>query len=124
MTDIRLQWYNMILSVEIVEKCARRVFCKEILLQKIGEYKISTHINHTHVLDELSDNVKKLDSRCNPDGLSLLSALQDQSFKNVQALKFITEQLYLMTLNKLQYESEFMIFASLLYSCSPQEYWL
>ena len=48
--------------------------------------------------------------------------MQEESNKYFNSIKFIYEQLNLMTQNKLDYFIEMMIFPSLLYNCSPKEY--
>ena len=46
----------------------------------------------------------------------------EESNKHFNSIKFIYEQLNLMTQNKLDYSPEMMIFSSLLYTCSPKRY--
>ena len=53
--------------------------------------------------------------------LSLLSLIQDESYKYFSLLKFISDQLHLMTC-RLEYIAELLIFSSLFYNCSPQGY--
>ena len=53
--------------------------------------------------------------------MSFLLLLQEESIKYYSAIKFIYEQINLMTLNKFNYSTE-MIFSSLLYNCSPTGY--
>ena len=52
--------------------------------------------------------------------MSFLLLLQEESNKYYSAIKLIYEQINLMTLNKLNYSTEIMIFSSLLYNCSPR----
>ena len=54
--------------------------------------------------------------------MSFLLLLQEESNKYHGAIKFIYEQINLMTLNKFNYSTEMMIFSSLLYNCSPTGY--
>ena len=51
--------------------------------------------------------------------MSFLLLLQEESNKYYSAIKFIYEQINLMTLSKFSYSTEMMIFSSLLYNCSP-----
>ena len=54
--------------------------------------------------------------------ISLLTVLQDQTFKHTNALKFVCEQLFLMTLDKFAYSPDLLVFSSLLHSFSPTTY--
>lgn len=128
-------YLTLVQSFEIESSCAIHVTYKDVRLEKIGKYKIPSHFNDTNVLEEVLNNMKLLDPNEHLNNsakptyisvlqivISLLTMIQDQSFKFSHAVKFITEQLYLMTLNRLQYSPDLMIFSSLLYSCSPQGY--
>ena len=52
---------------------------------------------------------------------SFLLLVQEESNKHFNSIKFLYEQLSLMTQNKLDYSTE-MIFSSLLYNCYPKGY--
>ena len=53
--------------------------------------------------------------------MSFLQLVQEESNKHFNSIKFIYEQLNLMTQNKFDYSSE-IIFSLLLYNCSPKVY--
>ena len=54
--------------------------------------------------------------------MSFLLLVQEESNKHFNSIKFIYEQLNLMTQNKFDYSTEMLIFSSLLYNCSPKGY--
>ena len=54
--------------------------------------------------------------------MSFLLLLQEESNKYYSAIKFICEQINLITLNNFNFSTEMMIFSSLLYNCSPTGY--
>ena len=54
--------------------------------------------------------------------MSFLLLLQEETNRYNSAIKFIYEQINLMTLNKFNYSTEIMIISSLLYNCSPTRY--
>lgn len=124
---------SILFSLVIKPLCAVQVFIGNVEVHKLGQFKIPSTINDTNILDELLQNLRQFDSESySPNSfsvttviqlvLSLLTLIKDESFQHLASLKFVCEQLYLMTLNKLNYSAEFLIFASLLYHCSPQGY--
>lgn len=124
---------NVKFSVVMKPSCAVHVYLNKVEVTKLGKYKIPNMIADTNTLDELLENLRQFDasvvpetSRCSVDiiqlVLSLLTLIVDESFQYVTTLKFLCEQLYLMTLKKFSYSSEFLIFSSLLYNCSPSGY--
>lgn len=124
---------SILLSVVVKPTCAVQVFLKDAEVHKLGNYKIPSTINDTNSLDEWLQNVRQFDTEnqsansCNPITiiqlvLSLLTIIQNESFQHLATLKVVCEQLYLMTLKKLHYSAEFLIFLSLLCNCSPQGY--
>lgn len=121
------------LSVVIDLELNVNVFINDVEVQRLGDYRIPSTINELHVLEELLTNLRKCDteeSASSPDRvifllqlvISILTFLQEESPKYLNTLKVICEQLHLMTLKKMDYSAEFMIFASLLHNCSPQGY--
>lgn len=124
---------KLIQSLLVKADCKVHAFTGDVQIQKIGDYAVPSSVTDINVLEHLLGKLRTLDTgeqKDNPPSaitviqlvLSFLSLLQDQSFKHIRALKFVCEQLYLMTLTKLNYSSELMVFASLLYHCSPQGY--
>ena len=121
------------LSVAIDQNCAVKVFASEVEMKKVGSYSIPTCINDVDSLGKLLSNLKECNIEKSPSDpgrviillqlvISVLSLIQEHSFKHINTVKVICEQLRLMTLNKLEYSAEFMVFSSLLYNCSPQGY--
>ena len=125
---------NIVRSIVIKENCSLHIYINDVEVHRLGEYKIPDKVNDTNDLDRLLCKLRKTDAReyrvskpCNTSTLihlviSLLSVIKDESFKHFSALKFVCEQLQLMTLNKLEYSSELLIFSSLFYNCSRQGY--
>ena len=120
-------------SVVIKSDCSVFAYVGDAQVQHLGEYKIPSDIHDINDLDLLLNNLRNIDTqnqKTNPDGavtiiqlvISLLSLIQDDSFKHLDTLKFVCEQLYLMTLEKFQYSAELLIFSSLFHNCSPQGY--
>ena len=100
-------------------------------IDKIGDYKIPKHVIDKNSLEILIENMKKMDTeqqQTEPQNMifilkllmSFLLLVQEESNKHFNSTRFIYEQLNLMTLNKFDYSTEMMIFASLLYNCSPK----
>ena len=52
----------------------------------------------------------------------LTTVLQDQTYKHISTLKFVSEQLYLLTLDKYEYSTDLLVLSSLLYNFSPKAY--
>ena len=101
-------------------------------MRTIGDYKIPKHIMDQNTLETFIENMKKIDReqhQTKPQNMipilklvmSFLILIQEESNKHFNSIKFIYEQLNLMTLNKLDYSTE-IIFSSLLYNCSPKGY--
>ena len=101
-------------------------------MRTIGDYKIPKHVMDENTLEILIENMKKIDTeqhQTKPQNMisilklvmSFLLLIQEESNKNFNSIKFIYEQLNLMTQNKLDYSTE-MIFSSSLYNFSPKGY--
>ena len=121
------------LCLVIEPNCKIRVYFNDVEINKIGEYKIPTGISNINSLEDLLQNMRKLDIQEHQSKplsviavlhllLPFFTLLQDQSFKYFHSLKFISEQLHLMTQNKFDYSAEMIIFSSLLSKCSPCGY--
>ena len=121
------------LSVIVDQNCKAQAFVQEVKLQTLGKYKIPEYIKDINTLEELLCKLKC----CDKEGghvssqktifvlqlvISFLNLIKDESFKYFHGLTFICEQIHLMTLNRLEYSSETLIFSSLFYNCSPQGY--
>ena len=124
---------KIVLSLLIKADCKVHAFAGDVEIQKTGDYAVPSSVTDINILEHLLEKLRMLDTHEQKDKppqaitviqlvLSILSLMQDQSFKHLRTLKFVCEQLYLMTLTKFNYSSELMIFASLLYHCSPQGY--
>ena len=92
-------------------------------INKIGDYKIPKHVTDQNSLEILIENMKKMDTeqqQTEPQNrifilklvMSCLLLVQEESNKHANSIKFIYEQLNLMTQNKFDYSTE-MIFSSL-----------
>lgn len=121
------------LSLVIEKDFAVHVFCSGVEINSIGEYTIPTRVTNVNTLEVLLENMKELDpeeAQAKPQNMisvlklisSFLLLVQNESLKYFNAIKFIYEQVNLMTQNKLNYSTEMIMFSSLLYSCSPQGY--
>ena len=97
----------------------------------IGDYKIPKHVMDQNTMEILIENRKKIDTeqhQTKPQNMipmlklvmSFLLLIQEESNKHFYSIKFIYEQLNLMTQNKLDYSTEMMIFSCLLYNWSPK----
>lgn len=95
------------MSLEIASYCAVSVFFKDVKIQDIG------HVININTLEGILGNILQFDIEDFENllqsvlsvvqlVLSLLTTLQIKSFKYRQPLKFITEQVLLMTPNKIQ----------------------
>ena len=121
------------MSLVISDDCSIRAFVHEVEVKKLGNYKIPSKIDNINELEVILNNLRNIDvNNCSTKSdstililqlvISLLTAILDEDYKHFPALKFVCEQLRLMTLKKVVYSSEFTIFSSLLYNCSPQGY--
>lgn len=118
----------------IIDDClAVNTFVDDVEMHRLGNYKTPSHVKDIDSLEELLDNLKKCDTddRVSTPGrvlflmqhvLSLLTILREESSKYKNVLRGMCEQVHLMTLKRMEYSSEFLVFSSLLYSCSPQGY--
>ena len=121
------------MSLVMSDDCSIRAFVHEVEVKKLGNYKIPSKIDNINELEVILNNLRNIDvNNCSTKSdstililqlvISLLTAILDEDYKHFPALKFVCEQLRLMTLKKVEYSSEFTIFSSLLYNCSPQGY--
>ncbi|XP_066958187.1 uncharacterized protein [Macrobrachium rosenbergii] len=125
---------KIILSLMIKNNCAVQAFVQDTEVNRLGDFKIPVEVHDTNTLEKILDNLSRADSykrsskTCNTISviqlaISFLSILlYEPSFKHSTVLKFVCEQLHLMTLNKMDYSSELVIFSSVFYNCSPQGY--
>ena len=111
------------------------MFFRDVEINEIGDYKIPKHGTDQNTLEILIGNMKKNGHRTTanlPQNIIFILKLvmlfllfvQEESNKHFNSIKFIYEQLNLMTQNKLDYPTEMVIFSSLFYNCSPKEYLL
>ena len=130
---LKLPFPKISVSLLIEPDCSVHVFCSDVKMRSIGDYKIPSHINDINLLEDLLVKIRNLDIQEYDSQqktvtailrliISFLALLQDQSYEYFPALKFIQEQLHLMTLKKFVYSTEMMIFSSLLSNCSPCGY--
>ena len=130
---IQSPYPKMILSIVIDSDFAAHVFCNDVEIHRIGEYKITNVVTDINIFEILISNLQKIDieeqqsKRQNDISIlklimSFLLLLQEESNKYSSAIKFIYEQINLMILNKFNYSTEIIIFSSLLYNCSPTGY--
>ena len=93
-------------------------------MRTLGGYKIPKHVMDQNTLEILIENMKKIDTEQHQTKLqnmipilklvmSFLLLIQGESNKHFNSIKFIYEQLNLMTQNNLDYSTEIMIFSSL-----------
>ena len=125
---------KIMLSLKIKNNCTVQAFVQDTEMHRLGDFKIPVEVHDTNTLEKILDNLNRADidksnsENCNSISviqlvISFLSILLDEpSFKHSTVLKFVCEQLHLMTLNKMDYSSELVIFSSILYNCSPQGY--
>ena len=102
-------------------------------MRTVGDYKIPKHVMDQNTLEILIENREKIDTeehQTKPQNMililklvmSFLLLIQEESNKHFNSIKFIYEQLNLLTQNKLDYSREMRIFSSLLYNFSPKGY--
>lgn len=119
-------------SLIIAGNCNIKVFVNDVQVHRLGKYKVPSAINDINDIDILLNHLRMVDAKQNEKRqnsivtviqlvLSLLYLIQDESYKYFSVLKFISEQLHLMTC-KLEYSPELLIFSSLFYNCSPHGY--
>ena len=125
--------HRIFLSLIINADCSVRAYAKGVEVKRLGDYKVPSHVNDTIELEQVLDKLKTVDLALNSKEfpnvilvlqlvISLLTNLLNEDSKYFSAITFICEQLHLMTLKRPDYSSEFVIFSSLLYNCSPQGY--
>ena len=130
---IQSPYPKMTLSIIIDSDFAAHVFCNDVEIHRIGEYKIPNFVTDMNILEILISNLKKMnieEQQSKPQNdisilkliMSFLLLLPEESNEYYSAIKFIYEQINLLTLNKFNYSTEMMIFSSLLYNCSPTGY--
>ena len=121
---IQYPYPKMTLSIVIDSDFTAHVFCNDVKIPRIGEYKIPNFITDINIFEILISNLQKMDieeQQSKPQNdisilkliMSFLLLLQEALNKYYSAIKFIYEQINLMTLNKFNYSTE-MIFSSLL----------
>lgn len=125
---------KIVRSVVIDSNCGIHAYINDVEVKHIGQYKVPLTIHDTNDLDFLLGKLRKTDvqeySTSKPStavtlihlAISLLSVIMDESFLHFHALKFVTEQLQLMTMSRPDYSSELLVLASLFYHCSRPGY--
>ena len=113
-------------------------YVKSVKLTTLGKYrfpmKVDSLLDIAGICDELSSLVSDQNPNLAPNQLdidfilrlnlilSLLIPLQDDSFKFCNIIKFVYEQLHLLTKEKKCYSYDFLLFSSLLYNVSPHAF--
>ena len=113
-------------------------FMKSVKLITLGKYCFPMKVDSLLDIANICDDLLLLISDQNPNLapkqldinfilrlnliLSLLIPLQDDSFKFCNIIKFVYEQLHLLTKGKKCYSYNFLLFSSLLYIVSPHAY--
>ena len=120
---IQYPYSKITLSIVIDSDFSAQVFCNDVEIHRIGEYKIPNFVTDINIFEILISNLQKMDieEQSKPQNnisilkliMSFLLLLQEESNKYYSAIKFIYEQINLMTLNKFNYSTEMMIFSSL-----------
>ena len=101
------------LSLIIEADFAVHVFYRDMEMRTIGDYKIPKHVMDQNSLEILIESMKKIDTeqhQTKPQNmipilklvLSFLLLIQEETNKHFNSIKFIYEQLNLMTQNKLE----------------------
>ena len=92
---------------------------------------IPSHVQDTDTLVVLLNELRKFDrqskSAMSPVAiiqlvLTFLAVIRNQSFKYLTTLQFISEQLHLMTMRKVEYSTDLVVTSSLLCNISPRGY--
>lgn len=125
---------KVVVSLVMSSDCSVTVYVQDTKVSQLGDYKIPSKVTNTNTLEEVLTNLRMCDIEQHiPNSypaitliklvISLLSIIvKNEAFNHVFTLRFVCEQLHLMTLKKYEYSSEFLIFSSLLHNCSPQGY--
>ena len=132
-SSIKSRYPQINLSLIIEADFAVHGFYRDMEMRTIGGYKISKHVTCQNTLEILIENMEKINTeqhQTKPQNIililklvtSFLLLIQEETNKHSNSIKFIYEQLNLMTQNKLLYSTEMMIFSSLLYTCTPKGY--
>ena len=120
---IQYPYSKITLSIVIDSDFSAHVMCNDVEIHRIREYKIPNFVTDINIFEILISNLQKMDieEQSKPQNnisilkliMSFLLLLQEESNKYYSAIKFIYEQINLMTLNKFNYSTEMMIFSSL-----------
>ena len=93
----------------VVHDCSVHAYIEGIAVNKLGNYVLPSNINDTNTLESILDRLKMFDKLNNSSPnifnvlqlvISLLTVLQDQTYKHTNTMKFVCEQLHLLTLDK------------------------
>ena len=126
--------HKIIMSLSIDTTLATTVYFCDSAVTTLGDFKVPTTVHNINevkdVLDQLKECKLKYINKSESDRsilvlkfiLSLLQTITDESLKFFDVVKFVSEQFTLITMKKFQYSNDLLIFASLLYNCSPQCY--
>ena len=117
---IQSPYPKMTLSIVIDSDFAAHVFCNDVEIHRIGEYKIPNFVTVVNIFEILISNIQKVDieeQQSKPQNhisilkliMSFLLLLQEEFNKYYSAIKFIYEQINLMTLNKFRNDIFFII---------------
>ncbi|XP_066966382.1 uncharacterized protein [Macrobrachium rosenbergii] len=120
------------LSLVVHSDCSVAAYVEGVAVNRWGNYVIPSHVYDTNILELILDRLRMFDKQSSSSlnemsvlhlVISLLTTvLQDQSYKHINTLKFVSEQLYLLTLEKYEYSTDLLVLSSLLYNFSPRAY--
>ena len=126
---------KIIMALCIDTTLATRAYFYDSAVKTLGDFKIPNSVNNINDIEAILDKLKECKNKYvnkSEDERPLLvlkfiiSLLQtiitNESFKFINVVKFISEQLTLITMKKVQYSNDILVFSSLLFNCSPQCY--
>ena len=122
---------KMMLSVLVNDDKSVQAYIEDMPVKKLHDYVIPSHVQDIDTLVVLLNELRKFDrqskSAMNPVAiiqlvLTFLAVIRNQSFKYLTTLQFISEQLHLMTMRKVEYSTDLVITSFLLCNISPRGY--
>lgn len=122
---------KLILSMVVHNDCSVHAYVEGIAVKRLGNDVVPSHLNDTNTLESILDRLRMFDKQNNSSPnvinvlqlvISLLTVLQDETYKHTNTLKFVCEQLHLITLDIFEYSANLLVFSSLLYNFSCRAY--